>query len=106
LFFSPVMPFSLSLPTFSNPDTTHTPSWPTTIMKREESHTLWAIMGWLHRDRPNHLILSHEWTEVRWFSLGVIIFGSVRFLSKNVTKKNLIEKFKPKPVQTDRFRFG
>jgi hypothetical protein len=34
----------------------------------------------------------------------VIIFGSVRFLSKKVTKLNL--KKKPKPVQTDRFRFG
>jgi uncharacterized protein YneF (UPF0154 family) len=34
----------------------------------------------------------------------VIIFGSVRFLSKKVTKPNL--KKKPKPVQTDQFRFG
>jgi hypothetical protein len=41
--------------------------------------------------------------------LWVIIFGSVRFLSKKVTKPNCFLK-KPetesKPVQTDRFRFG
>jgi hypothetical protein len=38
--------------------------------------------------------------------VGVIIFGSVRFLSKKSyqTKKKL--KKKPKPVQTDRVRFG
>jgi hypothetical protein len=35
----------------------------------------------------------------------VIIFGLVRFLSKKVTKPNLKKK-KPKPVQTDQFRFG
>ena len=38
------------------------------------------------------------------FQVGVIIFGSVRFLSKKITKPKL--KKKPKPVQTDRFRFG
>jgi hypothetical protein len=32
-------------------------------------------------------------------------FGSVRFLSKKVTKPNFKKK-KLKPVQTDRFRFG
>jgi hypothetical protein len=36
--------------------------------------------------------------------IGVIIFGSVRFLSKKITKPNFFKK-KPKPVQTDRFRF-
>jgi hypothetical protein len=36
--------------------------------------------------------------------LGVIIFGSVRFYQKIVTKPKF--KKKPKPVQTDRFRFG
>jgi hypothetical protein len=37
----------------------------------------------------------------------VIIFGSVRFLSKNITKlKFFFLKKKPKPGQTDRFRFG
>jgi hypothetical protein len=37
----------------------------------------------------------------------VIIFGSVRFLSKKVTKpKFFFLKKKPKPSQTDRFRFG
>jgi hypothetical protein len=40
----------------------------------------------------------------------VFIFGSVRFLSKKVTKPNYFFKKKPetesKPVQTDRFRFG
>jgi hypothetical protein len=37
----------------------------------------------------------------------VIIFGSIRFLSKKkkVTKQKKTET-KPKPVQTDRFRFG
>jgi hypothetical protein len=37
----------------------------------------------------------------------VIIFGSVRFLLKtsNQTEKNNLKK-KPKPGQTDRFRFG
>jgi hypothetical protein len=37
--------------------------------------------------------------------VGVFIFGSVRFLSKKVTKPNFKKK-KLKPVQTDRFRFG
>jgi len=38
----------------------------------------------------------------------VIIFGSVRFLSKKVTKIKFlkIKKIKPEPVQTGRFRFG
>jgi len=37
----------------------------------------------------------------------VIIFGSVRFLSTKVTKpKFFFLKKKPKPGQTDRFRFG
>jgi hypothetical protein len=35
----------------------------------------------------------------------VFIFGLVRFLSKEVTKPIFFLK-KPKPVQTDRFRFG
>jgi len=39
------------------------------------------------------------------FILGVIIFGSVWFLSKKVTKPNFFLN-KPKPGQTDRFRFG
>jgi hypothetical protein len=38
------------------------------------------------------------------FMLGVIIFGSVRFYQKIVTKPKF--KKKPKPVQTDQFRFG
>jgi hypothetical protein len=37
--------------------------------------------------------------------LGVIIFDSVWFLSKKVTKPKFFLK-KPKPVQTDRVRFG
>jgi hypothetical protein len=46
-----------------------------------------------------------------YFELGVIIFGSVWFLSKKVIKpkkKNLKKKTKtePKPGQIDRFRFG
>jgi hypothetical protein len=39
----------------------------------------------------------------------VIIFGSVRFLSKKVTKPKFFffeKKTEPKPGQTDRFRFG
>jgi hypothetical protein len=38
----------------------------------------------------------------------VIIFSSIRFLSKKVTKTGFLKKnkTKPKPVQTDRFRFG
>jgi len=43
-------------------------------------------------------------------TLGVIIFGSVRFLSKKLTKLNFFFEKKtetePKPGQTDRFRFG
>jgi ribosomal protein L7Ae-like RNA K-turn-binding protein len=41
------------------------------------------------------------------FFLGVFIFSSVWFLLKKVTKPNFLKKkTKPKPVQTDRFRFG
>jgi len=37
----------------------------------------------------------------------IFIFGSIRFLSKKVTKlKFFFLKKKPKPGQTDRFRFG
>jgi hypothetical protein len=36
----------------------------------------------------------------------VFIFYSVRFLSKKITKPIFFFKKKPKPVQTDRFRFG
>jgi hypothetical protein len=35
----------------------------------------------------------------------VIIFGSVWFLSKKVTKPKFFLKKNPKPGQTDRFRF-
>jgi hypothetical protein len=40
------------------------------------------------------------------YKLGMIIFGSIRFLSNksNQTEKKI--KKKPKPGQTDRFRFG
>jgi hypothetical protein len=39
--------------------------------------------------------------------VGVFIFGSVRFLSKKVTKPIFLKKkTELKPVQTDRFRFG
>jgi hypothetical protein len=42
------------------------------------------------------------------YTIGVIIFGSVRFLSKKVTKPNLKKKTEtePKPGQTDWFRCG
>jgi hypothetical protein len=43
--------------------------------------------------------------QITW-KLGVIIFGSVLFLSKKVTKPKFFFKKKPKPGQTDRFRFG
>ena len=38
--------------------------------------------------------------------MEVIIFGSVQFLSKKVTKSIFFFEKKPKPVQTDWFRFG
>jgi hypothetical protein len=41
--------------------------------------------------------------------VGVIIFGSVQFLSKKISKLNCFfkkNKTKPKPVQTDWFWFG
>jgi hypothetical protein len=38
--------------------------------------------------------------------VGVIIFGSVRFLYKKITKLNFFKKNNLKPVQTDRFRFS
>jgi hypothetical protein len=41
----------------------------------------------------------------RCTNLGVIIFYSIRFLSKKKIKPIFLLK-KPKPVQTDRFRFG
>ena len=37
--------------------------------------------------------------------IGVIIFGSVRFLSKKITKMKFFFEKKPKLVQIDRFRF-
>ena len=37
---------------------------------------------------------------------GSVRFGSVRFLSKKITKLNFFFKKKPKPVQTDWFRLG
>jgi len=42
------------------------------------------------------------------FLVGVIIFGSVRFLSKKVIKSKFffLKKTEPKPGQTDRFWFG
>jgi len=43
------------------------------------------------------------------FLVGVINFGSVRFLSKKVIKSKFfffLKKTEPKPGQTDRFRFG
>jgi hypothetical protein len=41
-----------------------------------------------------------------WERVGVIIFSSVRFLTIKTTKPKFckIQKIKPKPVQTDRFR--
>jgi hypothetical protein len=36
----------------------------------------------------------------------VSISGSVRFSSKKITKPVFFKKKKPKPVQTDQFRFG
>jgi hypothetical protein len=54
---------------------------------------------------------SFKKTEITTYHLkvGVIIFGSVRFLSKKITKPKLFKKKKtetrPKSGQTDRFRF-
>jgi hypothetical protein len=41
-------------------------------------------------------------------AVGVSKSGSVRFLAKKLTKIKFWKtgKFKPEPVQTDRFRFG
>jgi len=44
------------------------------------------------------------WALTSWV-VGVIIFGSVRFLSKKVTKLKFFKKTKPKPGQMDRFQF-
>ena len=38
--------------------------------------------------------------------LGVIIFGLIRFLYKKSNQTEMFFFKKPKPVQTDRFRFG
>jgi hypothetical protein len=43
--------------------------------------------------------------QITW-KLGVIIFGSVLFLSKKSNQTEIFFKKKPKPGQTDRFRFG
>jgi len=40
------------------------------------------------------------------WGIGVIIFGSVRFLLKIVTKPKFFKKIELKPGQTDQFRFG
>jgi hypothetical protein len=39
------------------------------------------------------------------FVVGVIIFGSIRFLSKKSNQTEIFKKKKTKPGQTDRFRF-
>jgi len=55
-------------------------------------------------------MLMDETKKIRLKKLGVIIFGSVRFLSKKVTKPKFFyfkkTKIKPKPGQIDRFRFS
>ena len=38
--------------------------------------------------------------------LGVIIFCSIRFLSKKIIKQKFFIKKKPRAVQTDQFQFG
>ena len=43
--------------------------------------------------------------QITW-KLWVIIFGSVLFLSKKNNQTEIFKKKKPKPGQTDRFRFG
>jgi hypothetical protein len=50
------------------------------------------LVRWNHRK-------TSEYARAR-----VIIFSSVQFLSKIIIKLNFFQK-KPKPVQTDRFRF-
>jgi len=75
----------------------------------------------LKRERPMNLIKIHSFLVLIWYyqrfiegfstiasPIGVIIFGSVRFLSKKVTKPKFffVLKKKPKPSQTGWFRFG
>ena len=63
------------------------------------------------RNLSNKNYIFHDFLSTQQRKLGVIIFGSVRFLSKKVTKPNLKKKTEtePKPGQTGLarvFRFG
>jgi hypothetical protein len=63
------------------------------------------ILRWRHIKPP--LVKKHAsaWERIHCnvAALGVIIFNSVRFLSKKITKPDILKK--PEPVQTDRFGF-
>jgi hypothetical protein len=62
-----------------------------------------------HNFKTNPMLMD-ETKKKRLKKLGVIIFGSVRFLSKKVTKPKFFyckkTEIEPKPGQTDRFRFS
>ena len=62
-----------------------------------------------HNFKTNPMLMD-ETKKIRLKKLGVIIFGSVRFLSKKVTKPKFFyfkkTEIEPKPGQTDRFRFS
>ena len=53
-----------------------------------------------------NFLISINYFECNRFFLKVVIFGSVRLLLKIKVTKQIFLKKKPKPVPTDRFRFG
>jgi len=62
-----------------------------------------------HNFKTNPMLMD-ETKKIRLKKLVVIIFGSVRFLSKKVTKSKFFyfkkTEIEPKPGQTDRFWFS
>ena len=76
--------------------------WSILFLKR--FYLLWCFLIFIHTlIYLRKLVCIGKRINIR-FILGVIIFGSIRFLSKKVTKPNFFFKKKPKPGQTDRFR--
>jgi len=66
------------------------------------------IIKWKSWFKQILLIFFLCWVDAQ-LKVGVIIFGSVQFLSKKNKQTEFFlkkTKTKPKPVQTDRFRFG
>ena len=56
---------------------------------------------------PSTILISSNFNSST-LNLGLIIFGSVRFLHKKMNQTDIInfKILKPKPIQTDWFRFG